>query len=153
MIENPKYLENGAILVMFDGIEQIVPDDMANRHRIMLAEWEKLAGNSIAPYTPPTSPTEPVREISRRQFFQQLAVVNIISNAEALSAVGQGVIPEPLQIIIDQLPDENAKFNAQMLIVGASTFQRSHPLVETVRLLLGWTVEQTDEFFINAAKL
>lgn len=92
-------------------------------------------------------------EISRRQFFQQLAVMGIISNAEALSALQAGAIPAPLQIIIDQLPTDDDKFNAQMLVVGATTFNRLHPLSETVRIALSWTEQQKDDFWIAANKL
>lgn len=91
-------------------------------------------------------------EISRRQFFQQLAVQEIITKAEALAAMQTGVIPAPLQAIIDTLPEEN-QFEAQMLVIGADTFNRAHPLTEVVRLALGWTEEQRNNFFRDAAKL
>lgn len=44
----------GEIRVMLDGSEDetLVPNDMSNRHRQMIAEWE-AAGNTIPPYTPP----------------------------------------------------------------------------------------------------
>lgn len=96
---------------------------------------------------------EPVPDsISRRQFFQQLAVQEIITKAEALAAMQTGVIPAPLQAIIDTLPEEN-QFEAQMLVIGADTFNRAHPLTEVVRLALGWTEEQRNNFFRDAAKL
>lgn len=45
------YTENGSIIVVIDGQEMIVPNDMENRHRIMLAEWE-AGGNVIEAYVP-----------------------------------------------------------------------------------------------------
>jgi len=45
------YNKNGAIRIIFDGsdIESIVPDDLSNRDRQLIAEWE-AAGNVIPPY-------------------------------------------------------------------------------------------------------
>lgn len=92
-------------------------------------------------------------EISRRQFFQQLAVAGIITNAEALAAMKSGAVPQALQAIIDALPTEQDRFNAEMLVVGADTFYRTHPLTETVRLAMQWTEEQRDNFWLEASKL
>lgn len=92
-------------------------------------------------------------EISRRQFFQYLAVLEIITRQEALAALQSGAIPGPLQAIIDQLPTVDDQFEAQMFIIGAQNFNRLHPLSETVRLSLGWSVEQKDDFWREASKL
>ena len=99
-----------------------------------------------------TAPKPAPNEISRRQFFQQLSVQEIITKAEALAAMQTGVIPAPLQAIIDTLPEAN-QFEAQMLVIGADTFNRAHPLTEVVRLALGWTEEQRDQVWRDAAKL
>ncbi|QPA29264.1 hypothetical protein IR196_13735 [Brucella anthropi] len=92
-------------------------------------------------------------EISRRQFFQYLAVIGIISRAEALAAMQGGAIPAPLQSIIDQLPTEDDRFEAQMFVVGAQNFNRLHWLTDKVRQAMAWTLEQRDEFWRNAAKI
>ncbi|ELT47713.1 hypothetical protein [Brucella intermedia] len=92
-------------------------------------------------------------EISRRQFFQQLAVGGIITNAEALAAMKSGTVPQALQAIIDALPTEQDRFNAEMLVIGADTFSRLHALTETVRLAMQWTEEQRDSFWLEASKL
>lgn len=109
---------------------------------------------SIDEYVPPSpEPEATPYEISRRQFFQYLAVLEIITRQEALAALQSGAIPAPLQAIIDQLPTENDQFEAQMFIVGAQNFNRLHPLSETVRLSLGWSVEQKDDFWRQAFNL
>ncbi|MCF7646900.1 hypothetical protein KQ944_18050 [Bacillus subtilis] len=152
MIENAKYTITGWIAAEIDGQEMTVPDDMANRHRIMLAEWE-AEGNTIEPYIPEPV-IEPIPdEISRRQFFQQLANMEIITRDDALAALTSGAIPAPLQTIINGLPSDDDKFNAQMLVIGAQTFNRTHPLAEIVRQAMQWTVEQKDNFWRDAAKL
>jgi hypothetical protein len=46
------YTETGAIEATIDGVRLTVPDDMANRHRQMVAEWE-AAGNTIPAWEPP----------------------------------------------------------------------------------------------------
>lgn len=47
MSPNRSKISNGTI----DGVKMTVPDDMAIRHRRMLAEWE-AAGNTIVSYVP-----------------------------------------------------------------------------------------------------
>lgn len=46
------YTQYGSIEVTIDGQIAFVPDDPANRHRQMIAEWE-AEGNTIPPYVPP----------------------------------------------------------------------------------------------------
>ena len=112
--------------------------------------WE----NGAWVYVEPEPDPEPLPdEISRRQFFQQLANMDIITRAEALAAFQGGAIPAPLQVIIDALPTEDAQFDAAMLVSGAQTFNRLHLLAETVRQAMQWTVEQKDNFWIAAYKL
>jgi hypothetical protein len=97
---------------------------------------------------PPPLPSQ----ISDRQFFQQLAIAGAISQAEALAAVKTGVIPASLQAVIDALPPDE-KFNAEMLLSGATVFARAHPMTEALRAAMGWTSEQTDELWRTAAAL
>lgn len=106
-------------------------------------------GEAIVGLVPEPMPDE----ISRRQFFQYLAVIGIISRIEALAAMQGGVIPAPLQAIIDQLPTEDDKFNAQMFVVGAQNFNRLHWLTEAVRQAMQWTIEQRDDFWRGASKI
>lgn len=109
---------------------------------------------TIAQYVEPEPvPEVAPDEISRRQFFQQLAVMEIITKTEALAALQNGTIPPPLQVIIDQLPTEDDKFNAQMLVIGAASFNRLHTLSEVVRVALDWSIGQRDEFWRSASKL
>jgi hypothetical protein len=51
---------------------------------------------------PPTAPR--VFIISDRQFYQQLAIQGIVTQAEALAAVGPGTLPSKLSSLISQLP-------------------------------------------------
>ncbi|MBB5041919.1 hypothetical protein [Shinella fusca] len=42
----------GGVEITIDGERWSVPDDLTNRHRQMIAEWE-AEGNTIPPYQPP----------------------------------------------------------------------------------------------------
>lgn len=104
----------------------------------------------------PAPDPEPVvpEVISDRQFFQQLAEQNEITWTEAEDAVGPGVLPASMQALIDQLPpgdDGNDQARARVALRGATTFERSHPLTETIRQLFGWTEAELDEFWIAAS--
>lgn len=91
-------------------------------------------------------------EISDRQFFQQMATEGRITQDEALDAVGSGIIPAAMDALVEQLP-ENQRFAARMLIRGATTFRRTHPVTELIGQLYGMTGEQIDETWRKAAKL
>lgn len=110
----------------------------------VLEEWYEMP----PPAPPPTMPI-----ISDRQFFQQAAIDGIITQAEALAAVKTGEVPVVLQTIVDGIPDDTEKFAAQMLLSGATTFNRNHPLTEAVGQSLGWSSQQIDNFFLSAALL
>lgn len=68
MITSATLTATGGILATIDGAEMSVPDDMANRHRQMLAEWE-AEGNVIAPPEPP--PALPY-QLYRSTFVERL---------------------------------------------------------------------------------
>ena len=90
--------------------------------------------------------------ISDRQFFQQLAIAKVISQEEALAAVKTGDIPAALSGFIAAL-DDAARFNAEMLLSGATVFQRNHPLTDAIAAAQGMKPEQVDDFFRAAAAL
>lgn len=92
------------------------------------------------------------KTISRRQFFQQLANLGCITRDEAKAALQSGVIPAALLTLISKLPEEE-QFDAEMLIIGAATFARQHPLCDKMRVLFDWSSDQADSFWRSAAKL
>lgn len=92
-----------------------------------------------------------IPDISDRQFFQQLCVMKIITEDEALAS-NAAVIPSGILTLIGNLPKE-MQFPAKMLISGATIFERNHPMTETLGKMLGWSSEQLDEFFESASKL
>lgn len=143
------FTQSGSIEVTIDGLRMTVPDNMANRHRQMIAEWE-AEGNTIPPYAAPPPPVP--AEISDRQFFQQMAIEGRITEQEALDAVGSGAIPSAMDALVEQLP-ANQRFAARMLIRGATTFRRTHPVTELIGQLYGLDGDQIDDLWRNASEL
>ena len=117
------------------------------------AEYQDWLALGNTPDAPEPEPVPVPQMISDRQFFQQAAVSQIITQAEALAAVQTGVIPAVLQTVVDGIADPDEKFAATMLLSGATVFERTHPFTEAVGAALGWTSEQIDGFFIQAAGL
>jgi len=91
-------------------------------------------------------------EISDRQFFQQLAVMGLITEEEAEAAVSAGTLPSTMNAFIDELPVEE-RFPARMKLKGATRFFRSDPLVETFGEMEGMTSDQIDNLWRSASLL
>jgi len=93
----------------------------------------------------------PIPAISRRQFFQQAAISEIITQEEALSAVTTGALPSTITTFISALPADQ-QFGAKMLF-SVNEFQRSSPLASAFGTAIGMTSGQIDDFFTAAAEL
>jgi len=107
----------------------------------------------LAPAPPSDEPEAvPTRIISDRQFFQQLALAGFIERSEALAAVKTGEIPQALSGLLDNLPVD-ARFNAEMLLSGATQFDRYHPLVAQIAAAQGMTDADVDQFWLAASAL
>ncbi|WP_051231141.1 hypothetical protein [Kaistia adipata] len=109
-------------------------------------------------FTPPPAPEPPLppppSEISRRQFFQALAMPDygLITEAEALAAVQAGAIPAAFEAFITTLP-AGQQFGARMLLAGAGTFEFEHLISITFGGVQGWTDEQRAALWRFAAAL
>lgn len=132
------YTESGAILVIFDGDENasMVPDNMANRHRVMIAEWE-AAGNTIPAYEPPLPP--PLAPLTARQLR-----LGLVLNGFTLAQV---------EATIEAIEDTQDREVARIEWEYASQFDRAHPLIEQVGTALGLTPEQIDSMWDQALAL
>ncbi len=113
-----------------------------------------VAGRFIAPAGTDTGSGTLVvpAEISDRQFFQGLALRGLISQAEALAAVGTGTLPAAFEALIGQLSSED-QFAARMLLSGATSFQRTNPLVDTLGAMLDMSPAEIDELWRFCAGL
>lgn len=150
-------LEEGGSILLAGNVA--IPWDAAN-NRPMDYEgeagriWEALkAEHGISAPDPYEAPPVPVPQtISDRQFFQALAMMGLIDPAEALAAVKTGEIPAALEAFIDQLPTDE-KFAAEMVVSGATIFERSNPMTLALAAGMGWSSEQIDDLWRAAAQL
>jgi hypothetical protein len=105
----------------------------------------------LASLPPPVG--EPVPwVISDRQFFQQAAKAGLISEPEALAAVQYGAMPAVITDFIESLPPAS-RFDALILISGATEFERRHPLTAAFGAAVGMDSGQIDDFFRAAGAL
>lgn len=91
--------------------------------------------------------------ISDRQFAHALKRAGIISHDEAMAFVQTGTIPAALQSVIDAIPDQQQREDAELLVAGAQTFYRDHPMTEALRLGMGKTSEEIDDLWRQGAAL
>ncbi|HWD13937.1 MAG TPA: hypothetical protein VG519_11365 [Pseudochrobactrum sp.] len=83
MINSAKYTKQGSIFAIIDDQEMIVPDDIENRHRAMIAEWEAV-GNLIEPYLPEPE-SEPVIIIPAVTLWERLTDSETIQVNDAMA--------------------------------------------------------------------
>lgn len=113
--------------------------------------WTYAKGKFMAP--PKAAEPEPVpASVSRRQFFQALAVKATVSNTEALAAVRTGEIPAAMQTFVDAMPAGD-RFAAEMLLSGAATFDRANPLVPSFMVANGMKDADVDDLWRLASTL
>jgi len=114
-------------------------------------------GETFSPPPEPETPAPVLQDISDRQFFHALSKppYEIITKAEALAAVKVGELPASLQAIVDAIPDAEARYDAEMLLSGAKTFARAHPMVAAIAgaMTPPWAEAEIDAFWTFAASL
>lgn len=121
-------------------MEKLVFDISAGEVEVVPMTLEEIEGFEEArPYVP--------EEISRRQFFEGLALKGWITKAEALSAMQTGAIPAALQAIADAMSDEDARFKVMLMFAGNNGFYRSHPFVLVFAMARQMSEAETDEFW------
>ena len=113
-----------------------------------VAQWDGNQWNIVTVVEPTVLPSV----ISDRQFFQQLAIENYITQDEAINAVSIGAIPSVLEGFVNSLPLEY-QFNARMILSGATEFERYHPMVAMVGQYMGLSDADIDGFFQRASLL
>lgn len=127
------------------------PDGIvAVQHDMVSPNWSYDGTNFTAPAVIPGPVFIP--SISDRQFFQQLAVLGIINQDEALAAVSTGTIPPAMAPLISALPADE-QFSAKMILSGATTFERNHPMTQAIGAAYGMSSAQIDQLFLAASQL
>ncbi len=137
-IEVHGYTESGSISATIDGQEMSVPDDMANRHRQMIAAWEAL-GNKILDYRPPAPSRKPSDyPLQRYQFMAMLEIAGL----KAVVDQAIDTIDDPVQRAVARARYENEQ-----------TFDRQDPLLVTLAAAGKLTTEQVDVYWMQAKDL
>jgi hypothetical protein len=124
------YTQSGSIKAVIGGTEWVVPDDLSNSHRRLIAGWE-AQGNTIPAYAPP--PPSPVEIVSARQFKLQLLAAGLLDQVDAWIA-GQA---KAVQIAYEY----------------SGTFVRTEPMMTSGFAAMGFTDEQVDAFYLAASRL
>lgn len=101
----------------------------------------------VAPPLPPVPET-----ISDRQFAQGLAKQGLITIAEALAWVGPGTLPAAMVAFLDGLSADE-RFDAEIVLTGATEFRRSHPLTDAFGQVTGMDSAALDDFWRFCAAL
>lgn len=136
------------------GVYPIVDDAIPDGKIATGSTLENDSGTIRRRWTLEDAPPPPVpQSISDRQFAHVLALQGLISQEEALAWVKTGEIPSALQSLIDDIPDPVIKFSAQMLLAGATVFERDHPMTAQLAAGLGMSSEQVDDLWRAAAAL
>lgn len=112
-VENHRFTENIPAPISHPIVETIVRDFGGN--------FEIFDDEMVVDKT--------VKRINRRQFFQALAKNEVIEKTEALAALRVGTIPASIQSMIDNLENEDKKFEAEMYFSGTMEFERTHELI------------------------
>lgn len=136
------------------GPDEVLTGDLASNEPDPVARvWRGVQGKR--PLTPDEiAARNPVPEtISDRQFAQALAKQGIISQDEALAFVKRGEVPTMLQATIDAVEDPDARFNLDMAVSGATTFDRYNPSTVALAVALTWSPAQMDDLWRFAATI
>ena len=104
---------------------------------------------TLADAPPPAVPNS----ISDRQFAHALALSGLLTETEALAWVKVGEVPAALQVVVDAISDNDVRFGANMLLGGATVFERDHPMVSALAAGLAMSSEQIDAIWQLGASL
>jgi len=91
MMEVHGYTQSGGIKATIDGVEYIIPDDMGDRYRKIIAEWES-EGNTIPAYSTPAPTASDVKAEAQRRILAicpEWKQRNLTAQAAELSEKGR----------------------------------------------------------------
>lgn len=94
----------------------------------------------------------PAPTVTRRQFFQAAAQLNLLTQAEVLALFATGAVPAEIATVIAALPTAQ-QFPAQILLLGALNFDRANPTLIALCTAIGQTSAQIDALFVLAGSL
>lgn len=118
------------------------------------ADFNDGAYRIVAREREAADPVAPVpATVSDRQFAHALKNAGVITHAEAMAFVQTGTIPAALQAMIDAIEDQQRREDTELLLAGATVFERGHPMTEALRVGMGKTAAEVDDLWRAAAAL
>lgn len=100
---------------------------------------------SVAQFVEPL-PLPPM-SITRAQYGREMRGRGLFSQVDAVAFVTSTGIPAALQVIIDTIEDQDERDDVELLVLGAAHIERSHPLTVLMASGMGWSADDTDDFF------
>lgn len=128
-----------AMTKIVDGIViELTQDEIAARE----AEIANFAEQRLVPL-----------QLSRRQFSQYLAETGEITWDEHFAWMGSGVIPQSFANALELLADDLTRNRAKSFLIGATTFERNHPMTLALLALMGKSESWADEAWVIGSQL
>jgi hypothetical protein len=122
----------------------------------MLAGKMVTVDGGFAIVDPPEPKAEPephpVTAVTRRQIMTGLALVEWITEQEALDALATGARPAAVETVIGSLP-EDQRFAARMKWIGFQTAYRDDAMVAALAAAAGKSEQDVDDFFAFCATI
>jgi hypothetical protein len=133
------YTQTGSIEATIDGVRMAVPDDMSNRHRQMIAEWEE-DGNTIPAYVAPVE--DPLAKPLDRLDFWLIA---------AKAGVSKWSVRDHIAVLPEDTPEDfEAKAEAIAWFEEAKQYRRDDPILIAMAEAEGISAEQLDALWVWA---
>lgn len=128
-IKEVSFTETGTIRATIDGVVSFIPDDMGNRHRRAIVEWE-AKGNTILPYV---APPAQLGDLTPRQL--RLGLLSI------------GITEAQIDAALADNPAGMVEWKYSL------TLKRDHPLIDSLGAAFGLPPAQIDSLWVWAADL
>ncbi|MCA0404850.1 MAG: hypothetical protein LCH39_01690 [Proteobacteria bacterium] len=110
--------------------------------------FARAADGEFGPVAPFVElPPAPPDKITRAQYGREMRSRGLFSQAEAVAFVTGAGIPAALQALLDTIKDQTAREDAELLVLGAASIERHHPLTALMASGMGWSGADTDDFF------
>lgn len=146
-------LEPGVYLIPAHATEIAPPAKQDGNVRVFKNDKWGYVRIELPNEEPTEEPQEPPipKTITKRQFWQQLANMQLITKQEALAMMISGTLPPEFDALVSAL-DEEAEFKARMQL-ATNDYERSNEYVAAFAAMREMTAEQVDVIWKQGALL